>query len=719
MNEQPKEKSMKKKQWWGSVPLYFLIGMLFFISVAVVVYIYPREGKFKYEYQKGKPWMNENLIAPWDFPIRKNQAEIERERDSLIATFRPIFDLDTTVYHSESLRFNSYYDNLVAENRISGASISSGEYENTRRWMNSILDSLYHNGVLEFNDFTEELRSQKKNILLVRGNLAQEVTISRLLSPRDAYEFVKSLKIKLPGNRRGEVGIDMFDFVEKVSLESFVKPNVAYDEATTSAGRNAMLEGMSVSRGVVQQGELVISRGEIVNDFLFRILESMRYEYGIRVGSYNAWLLILGNFLIVSACYLILFLFLYNFRREVLDSFQKTLFIVILILLFVIVARVVSRVPEVSVYLIPFAVIPVVIRTFYDPRLALFILLVTMMITAFFIPNAFEFVFLNFLGGVVVIFTLTNTYRRGKLFFSSSMVFLTLSVVWFGIAITQERELGSVDYMTFAWFAGNAALILLSYPLIFLFEKGFGFLSDATLFELSDTNQPLLRRLAEEAPGSFQHSMQVANLAEDAARAIGANPLLIRAGALYHDIGKVAQSEFFTENQPDSFNPHDVTEPDESARLIISHIENGVELARKEKLPEQIIDFIRTHQGTTKAYYFYRKYKDRYPGKEVDPAIFSYPGPRPFSRETALLMMVDSVEAASRSLEEYSEETIRNLVETVIDHQVQEDQFTEAPITFRDIKEVKNALVRRLNTIYHARIAYPKKEDENQDKKKE
>lgn len=713
MNDRPKQKSMKKKKWWGSVPLYFLIGMLFFISVAVVVYIYPREGKFKYEYHKGKPWMNENLIAPWDFPIRKNQAEIERERDSLIAAFRPIFDLDTTVFYSESSRFDSYYDNIVAENRSTGNSISSGEYENIRRWMNSILDSLYHNGVLEFNDFTEELRSQKKSILLVRGSLAEEVAISRLLSPRDAYEFVKNLKMRLPGNRRGEVGLNLFEFVEKVSLESFVKPNVAYDEATTVAGRNAMLEGMSVSRGVVQQGELVISRGEIVNDFLFRILESMRYEYGIRVGSYNAWLLVLGNFLIVSACYLILFLFLYNFRREVLDSFQKTLFIVILILLFVIVARVVSRVPEVSIYLIPFAVIPVVIRTFYDPRLALFILLVTMMITAFFIPNAFEFVFLNFLGGVVVIFTLTNTYRRGKLFFSSSMVFITLSVVWFGIAITQERELGSVDYMTFAWFAGNSALILLSYPLIFLFEKGFGFLSDATLFELSDTNQPLLRRLAEEAPGSFQHSMQVANLAEDAARAIGANPLLIRAGALYHDIGKVAQSEYFTENQPDSFNPHDIKEPDESARLIISHIEKGVELARKEKLPEQIIDFIRTHQGTTKAYYFYRKYKDRYPGKEVDPDIFSYPGPKPFSRETALLMMVDSVEAASRSLGEYSEEAIRNLVETVIDHQVQEDQFTEAPVTFRDITEVKNALVRRLNTIYHARIAYPKKEDED------
>lgn len=703
---------MAINRWWKSVPLYFLIGMLFFISVAAVVYIYPREGKFKYEYHKGKPWMNENLMAPWDFPIRKNQLDIEHERDSLIAAFRPFLALDTTVYYSELSRFGLYYDNLVAESRRAGVKIGSGEYETTRRWMNSILDSLYLNGVLEYNDFTEELRSQKKTVLLVKGNLAQEIKIARLLSPRDAYEYIKVRKEKFPGNGRGMVSKDMYSFIDNVSLESFVKFNVVYDEATTIASRNAMLEGVSVSRGVVQQGELIISRGEVVDDYLFRILESMRYENGMRVGSHNSWMLILGNFLIVSACYAILFLFLFNFRREVLDSFQKTLFIVILILLFVIVARIVSRVPEISIYLIPFAIIPVIIRTFYDPRLALFILLVTIMITAFFIPNSFEFVFLNFLGGVVVIFTLTNTYRRGKLFYSSSMVFLTLSLVYFGIAITQEKTIGSIDYITFAWFAGNAALILLSYPLIFIFEKTFGFLSDATLFELSDTNQPLLRRLAEEAPGSFQHSMQVANLAEDAARSIGANPMLVRAGALYHDIGKVAQSEYFTENQPDSFNPHDIKEPEESARLIISHIEKGVELARKEGLPEKIIDFIRTHQGTTKTYYFYRKYKDRHPGEKVDPDLFSYPGPKPFSKETALLMMVDSVEAASRSLSEYSEESIRNLVEAVIDYQVQEDQFTESPITFLDITNIKNALVKRLNTIYHARIVYPKKEDE-------
>lgn len=702
---------MSEIKWWKSTPRYLFIGLLFALSVALVVYIYPREGKFKYEYQKGKPWMSDMLIAPWDFPIYKTQAETDHERDSLLASFKPFFDYDTSKVESELLLFNNYYNELIITRKASGDNLSNRDYERVREWMSEILRSIYSTGLLEFNDFTEQLRLQSKELLLVKGNVAEEVNIAGLLSPKDAYEYIKSRKTEILENARGDVNLVLYEFINSVSLAEFLKPNIVYDEEASVSRRNTMLGEISMTRGLIQQGELIISRGEIVNDYTFRILESMRYEYGTKVGLYNAWLLLLGNLLIVSACYLILFLFLFNFRREVLDSFQKTLFIILLILSFVIVTRFISKVPEMSIYLIPFAIIPVVIRTFYDPRLALFILLVTMMITGFLVPNSFEFVFLNFLGGVVVIFTLTNTYRRGKLFFSSSMVFLTMSAVYFGIAIIQERDIRTIDYFNFAWFAGNAALILISYPLIFIFEKTFGFLSDATLFELSDTNQPLLRRLAEEAPGSFQHSMQVANLAEDAARAIGANPLLIRAGALYHDIGKVGDAEYFTENQADGFNPHDLKEPDDSARLIIRHIERGLELARKSNLPEQIIDFIRTHQGTTKAYYFYRKFKDRYPNTEIDPSIFSYPGPKPFTRETALLMMVDSVEAASRSLKVYSEDTIRNLVETIIDHQVQEDQFTEAPITFKDITDVKNALVKRLNTIYHARISYPKKEE--------
>jgi len=387
------------------------------------------------------------------------------------------------------------------------------------------------------------------------------------------------------------------------------------------------------------------------------------------------------------------------------------MFILLLLIFFTGLTRIIVMMPEVSVYLIPFAIIPIIVRTFYDPRLALFILLVAMMIAGFIVPNSFEFIFMNILGGVVVIFTLTNTYRRAKLFFSASMAFLTMSLVYFGIGVIQEGDVSEIEWLNYAWFAGNSVLILLSYPLIYIFEKTFGFLSEATLFELSDTNQPLLRRLAEEAPGSFQHSMQVANLAEEAARAIDANPLLIRAGALYHDIGKVADSEYFTENQSEKFNPHDTLEPEKSAEIIIGHINKGLELAKKSNLPTQITDFIRTHQGTTKAYYFYRQYTDKYPEKEIDLSDFTYPGPKPFTKEHAILMMADAVEASSRSLGEFTEESIKDLVDNIIDKQVEDKQFTLAPITFRDITRIKETFVSRLTTIYHARIKYPKEKE--------
>ena len=703
---------MAETRWWKSIHRYFFIGLLFAASIAIVTYIYPREGKFRYEYQKGKPWMHDVLIAPWDFPIYKSETELSRERDSLLQSFRPYFDYDTTQFNRELTSFFSYFNELRRNRTGTPGDLRAADYERIRHQVAEILRAVYTAGIFEVDEMTEQLRQNNRPIVLVRGPIAEEVNISNLYTHKGAYESVKERKDNLLLTFDESVDLRLFEFINTISLYDFVKPNVTYNATVTTRERDNMLAGLSLTRGLIQKGELIISRGELVNDFRFRVLESLRTEYGTRVGSYSSWLLILGQVIIVFSCFLILFLFLYNFRVEVLNSFTKTLFITLLILSFIIVTRIVLLVPEISIYLIPFAIIPVVIRTFYDPRLALFILLVTLMIAGFLVPNSFEFVFLNFIAGVVVIFTLTNTYRRGKLFFSATMVFVTMSAVYFGIGIIQEGKVEGIDWLTYAWFAGNSVLILLSYPMIFIFEKMFGFLSDATLFELCDTNQPLLRRLSEEAPGSFQHSMQVANLVEDAARAIGANPLLVRAGALYHDIGKVKDSEYFTENQSDGFNPHSNIPPDESARIIIDHISRGLDLARKSNLPEQIIDFIRTHQGTTKAYYFYRQYKDQNPGVDIDSSIFSYPGPRPFTKETALLMKADAVEASSRSLKEYSEETIRNLVESIIDHQMQEDQFIYAPISFKDISDAKDAFVRRLSTIYHARIAYPKKEKE-------
>jgi putative nucleotidyltransferase with HDIG domain len=423
------------------------------------------------------------------------------------------------------------------------------------------------------------------------------------------------------------------------------------------------------------------------------------------------WLKYAGSFIIVSSSYLVLYLFLFHFREEVLTVTRKTLFIVIIILSFIILTRIATGYSELDLLLlIPFAIIPVVIRTFYDARLALFILLITIMLSGFMVPDPFRFVFMNFVSGMIAIFTLTNIYRRGKLFITALAVVVCNSTLYIGMHLIEDGNLDKVISYDFFMFAGNGILVLISYPLIFIFEKKFLFLSDTTLLELADTNQPLLRKLADEAPGSFQHSLQVANLAEEAARITGANLLLVRTGSLYHDIGKVASPDYYIENQKDGLSPHENLNPLDSAKVIINHVKSGVVLARNFKLPVQIIDFIRTHHGTTVAYYFYKKYTDQQPwdtGREKD---FSYPGPKPFSKETAIVMMADAVEASSRSLGKYTEENISELVERIIYLQEHDDQFSDVPLTFRDISDIKSAFKKRLSTIYHVRIAYPERD---------
>jgi len=418
----------------------------------------------------------------------------------------------------------------------------------------------------------------------------------------------------------------------------------------------------------------------------------------------------IGSVILVSSCYLILYLFLYNFRSEILDVTRKTFFIIITILVFILLTRaVISFYDQAILYLIPFAVIPIIISTFYDSRLALFILLITIMLAAFIVPDPFEFVFMNFISGVAAIFSMVNIYRKARLFFAALTVVFSYSVIHLAFSFIGNESFTGVNWSDYKWFAGNGIMILLSYPLIFLFEQKFFFLSDTTLLELSHTNQPLLRKLADEAPGSFQHSRQVANLAEEAARVIGANILLARTGALYHDIGKMVNSEYFIENQAIN-SPHNELDPLESSKIIINHIHEGVMLARKFKLPVQIIDFVRTHHGTTKAFFFYKKYLDT---KKRDSDLekeFIYPGPKPFTKELVIVMMADVVEASSRTLDKYTEFTISELVERVFIIQEQDDQFSDAPLTFKDISDIKNAFKKRLLNIYHSRIAYPERE---------
>ncbi len=684
--------------------------LLFGVSIIIVVIIFPMEGKFRYEFQKGKPWLHETLIAPWDFPVRKQEAELKRERDSLLASFAPYFNYDSVITSYNLSEFTEHLNSITLTGEEQpGSEIPAYRLLPLKERLTSIISDIYMAGILESSDITDALIQDNGKITIVRGRIATESTLDRIYTQKDAYQAANAARNEIAEDLEDAGRIGESEFARSVQVYEYIRPNLLYNEETSNTLRERLIRSISPSKGLVQERELIIYKGQIVDGNKYQVLESLKMEYEKRLGKYGSWFIIVGRLILISACYLVLYLFLFNFRREVLGSVHKTLFIILVILLFVVITRLVILMPNVSIYLIPFGIIPILVRTFYDSRLALFILLVTIMIAGFLVPNSFEFVFTTFIGGVVAIFSLTNIYRRGRLFFSAVVVVLSYSAVYFGIGIIQEGSLAGIEWNRLGWFAGNGVLLLLTYPMIFLFEKTFGFLSEATLFELSDTNQPLLRRLAEEAPGSFQHSMQVANLAEEAARAIGANHLLVRTGALYHDIGKLGRSELFAENIAHGFNPHKDLSPEESANLIIKHIDTGIELAKKNNLPSQIIDFIKTHQGTTRAYFFYHKYMEAHKGEEVDESLFTYPGPKPFSRETAVLMMTDAVEASSRSLEVYTRESVSRMVDSVIDNQIRDGQFTDAPITFRDISVIKEVFKKRLINIYHARIAYPER----------
>ena len=696
-------------------------GFIFVLTTLLVAYLFPREGKFRYEFQKGKPWMHEILIAPFDFPIYKSEAEIAAERDSILNGFSPYFNLDSTVWVQQLQKFREEFtrrwDNLelaeyVTEVDVSGRKSALRTIEKSKDEFNdliiSVFSSVYSAGILAEPDVLNQFSEQGNDLIILRNNYAETSTFENVLTQKKAYERLIQDATRLLDEENNLRSVDQKILVD-LDLNDFISPNLFFDQQKTTQARAELLDDISLTKGMIQAGERIISRGEVVNNYNFRVLQSLKREYESQLGmSGNVYLVLLGQIILAFIFTLVVFLFLNNFRKEILQSKLKTLFIFFLLILFLFLARMTIDYSLISIYVIPFAIVPIIIKTFYDSRLALFIHIVTILIVGFWAPNSFEFVFLNYVAGIVAIFSLTNQYRRGKLFLTTVLIMITYSFVYLGLGVIQEGNFTNIEWKRLLWFGGNGLLVLTSYPLIYIFEKAFGFLSDATLMELSDTNQPLLRKLAEIAPGTFQHSMQVANLSEEAIFRIGGNPLLVRTGALYHDIGKTRNPIYFIENQSSQINPHDTLEFDESARIIINHVKDGVEIGKKHNLPEQILDFIRTHHGTTTVQYFYKSYVNKYPERTNELKKFQYPGPIPFSKETAVLMMADSVEAASRSLKSISNETIDNLVENIINHQIFQDQFINADITFKDITIIKDIFKKKLKNIYHARIEYPR-----------
>jgi putative nucleotidyltransferase with HDIG domain len=699
-----------------------ILTVLFFVFTSVViVYLLPHEGKFMYEYQKGGFWKHEDLTAPFSFPVYKSQLEINRERDSVLHGFRPIFNYDQQISEQRIQELGEDFSAEWVEYSISSFKVSSRDiYRNDKRfvvyrqleneyrlYLLSLVRDIYRKGIVDLAPLEEDGKISYNEITVVRGNVADNVPLSELYTPKSAYEYaIGRLNSSIP--KKINLPVRKYDrFFEEFEINNYLSINVTYDDVKSRNIKRSLISGISLTRGLIQEGQGIISRGEFISHNKYMILESLRNEYERNLGFMERQLVIMGKLILVLTSMLILYMFLRSFRKEVLDSNVRISFILLTIVLMILIASASLRFNLVSVYLLPFAMLPIILKTFFDSRLALFVHIITVLLVGFFVPNGFEFVFLNVVAGMVAIISLTDAYRRSKLVVTSVSVILTYSVIYLGIALVQEGSLTQIDYKYFSWFGVNGLLILISYPLIYMFEKTFGFISDATLMELSDTNQPLLRKLAELAPGTFQHSLQVANLAEDAVFHVGGNPLLVRTGALYHDIGKMDEPLYYIENQTNTINPHDNLEFEQSARIIIDHVRKGVELARKNKLPEALVDFIRTHHGNTTVQYFYRSFLSKYPEADVDVGKFSYPGPKPISKETAIVMMADSVEAASRSLKTITESTLDKLVDTIITSQMTDEQYNDAQITFRDITTIREVFKKRLQNIYHVRISYP------------
>lgn len=689
--------NLKKGNWFSSSKWHTIYLALIFITTAVVLYFaLPQEGRFRYEFRKGRPWMHETLIAPFNFAIMKSDKTISNERDSLLNTLIPYF-----IYHDS-----------VGKNQINALALKIEEIfrkETTeilysrviKERIIAIFEKLYNSGILEQNISTYPNLSGKKEMLIVKNNVGRKIPVGDVYSLKTAYSKAsfKLNELKLTDN-------DLKLIIEKLHPEDFISANLTYDSEKTTEEEHKILENLSTTRGVIQEGERIVSKGDVISPETFTILESLKYAVEKSRGDLTKyWVIVLGKFIFTSVLLLTLFLFIYNIRRNLLRSKRDITFTLIMMVLMIYFCRIIISADTFPIYIVPFTALALIIRTFLDARLAIFVNTITALIIGFMVPNGYEFVLLSIPAGSIAVISQNKLQRREQLILTSIIIFFTYAVTYIGISLIQEANLNNIDWSQLKWFLINSALTLITYLLVFVLEKSFGFVSDVTLIELSNSTQKLLRKLAEQAPGTFQHSLQVANLAEESIMRIGGNPLLARAGAMYHDIGKLTEPQYFTENQAMGINPHENHPFEDSAKIIMEHVILGTELARKHKIPEQIVDFIRTHHGTTKTSYFLNRMNLLKEG-EIDEKKFTYPGPLPWSRETAVVMLADSIEAASRSLEEKTSENMSKLIDAIFKQKIDSGQLDNTPLTFKDITLLKEVFLEKLLNIYHVRVSY-------------
>ena len=661
-------------------------AVLVIASVGFIVWSMPRDSRTYFHVEQGKPWKYADFTAPYDFPIYKSEAAIKAERDSVMREYEPYYK-----YKKET------EEQMVHKFMYDYAQGIPGLPADYLFVISNRLHSLYNQGIMEQKDYSEMHSDTSKTIHVVSGKEATSVSMQEVYSPKTAYEQL-FMDPKLAPQR---------NILKRCNLNDYIVPNLVYDQERSESSRDDLLSGIALACGLVQKGQKIVDRGEIVTEKTYRIVESFKQENERRNEEITQnQMSLTGQILFVTILMICFTVYLSLYRIDYFDKPRSIMMLYALIVFFSIATALFMRNTFIHVYILPYAMVPIFIRVFMDSRTAFMTHFTMVLICAVMLQHPFEFVAVESIAGLVAISSLRELSQRSQLFKTALLVTAVAMGVNLAFDWMQADALNQIDYSAYNYLMINGIVLLFAYPLLYIIEKAFGFISDITLIELSNTNSTVLRRMSEVAPGTFNHSIQVANLAGEIANKIGADAQLVRTGALYHDIGKLSNPIYFTENQS-GIDPHEMLTDIESAQIIISHVTEGLKMADKYNLPKVIRDFIATHHGQGKAKFFFIRYKNEHPDEPVDDLLFTYPGPNPFTREQACLMMADSVEAASRSLPDYAESTIRGLVERIVDSQVADGYFRECPITFRDIQYAKTVLIEKLKTVYHTRISYP------------
>ena len=667
--------------------------LLFILSCVVIIYFFPKSGKFKYNFENGRPWQSDNLYAPFDFAIKKTEKELDEEKTNIRLATKVFFNKDSSVITNSRKLLYSKIENPLNDSVINN--LNKRELKVLKNVTSTIISNIYARGLLDEN---YDYNSTQVVSLLINNKQVNSGYFSDFHKPEDLLTFINNEIISLNVQEyKPQIVSILFDLVEA---------NISLNESLTKNSIEEALADLSPNRGIVEKETLIISKGEVVEGDKLKILESLKNEYErTGVSRTNYYLIISSYSLLVILTLLMIMLFIRKFRKKIYLNLNQLSLVFFNVTLLILITTFVVNIESSYVFVIPICILPLLLKAFFDSRVAFFVHSVTVMLLGFIVPNSYEFIFLNIIVGVITIISSDDLYKRANLFITVGQITAVYMISYFSFFVIHEGNIDNLEIFNFLLFMLCGLLTLFVYPLIYIYEKVFNLVSDVSLLELSDTNSPLLKELSNKAPGTFHHSMNVANLAESSANEIGGNSMLARVGALYHDIGKMDNPSFFTENQVTGANPHDKLSSLESVNIILDHVSKGVEMAKKNNLPNRIIDFIRTHHGTSVIHYFYEN--DLNLNLKPNIEDYKYSGPKPFSKETALVMMCDSVEAATKSLENPDSEKINSFVETIIDKQIENNQFENCSITFKDIKTIKSVIKKKLSNIYHIRVEYP------------